>query len=799
MLYFQVKKSQIIDSYKCDEALIEMQTRNRIKVAHSDQGGEFLSNDLTRHQDMRGTKHELTVHDSPQQNGVAEHRMRTCAECVWALLLASGLPWFLWEEAIKHTTWLQNCTPARAINGKTPYEMQHKKKPHLAGIQEFRVAAYIKDLKAGKLYACAKVGRFVGYDLESKGYWIYWPQKQSITIKCNVVFNESDVTANDNIHITVGDAVDKGERDKVLQPPTSNTNAANVPNSAPAPQPKAPDITPEPALQPEPQNSVPFPSEQEPAKELLPEPLQEEDRQLELGRGRRIQKKPPGAYKWMAQGLPPLDANIADLQNNIPEDKEDWEVELPPDFALIGALGTEPKSLDDVLSGPHAKEWQTMLDYKIGQLKKLGTWVIEDLPKGHNVISCSAMLKEKCSPDGEITSYWVHIVAGGHRQVQGVNYSETFLSMAKMPTIQVILANAATQDWEIEHADVKSAYLNATLKETIYMKLPWGVLKPGEEGKVCHLVKGLYGLKQAGHGWYQEMSWVLVKDLGFTRSTVDHLVFFWHSSDEHTIIAVATDDMAVTSKQAEDVTRFKADIQHYWEITDNRPICWFLGFQILCDHTAQTISINQSMYIQAMVNKFRLTNSAPVTTPMVTGATFLTADSPSTPTQVARVRGIPYAEVISSALWPVVVSRPDAAFAVSTLLQFIQNPGPTHWEELKHVIIFLSSTKDLWLTFGRRSKPAVEGFCDADWGGQKHHHSISGYLFHMGAGAISWSSKKQHVVALSSTEAEYITQTHMAKEALSLCSFLWELRSMPDDPLILNCDNQGVITLAKDN
>ena len=135
-----------------------MQTRNRIKVARSDRGGEFLSDDLTWHQDMRGTKRELTVHDSPQQNGIAERGMCTRAECAQALLLASGLPQFLWEEAMKHATWLQNCTPARAIDGKTPYKMQHKKKPHLAGIQEFGVAAYIKDLKAGKLDACTKVG-----------------------------------------------------------------------------------------------------------------------------------------------------------------------------------------------------------------------------------------------------------------------------------------------------------------------------------------------------------------------------------------------------------------------------------------------------------------------------------------------------------------------------------------------------------------------------------------------------------------------------------------------------------------
>ena len=250
------------------------------------------------------------------------------------------------------------------------------------------------------------------------------------------------------------------------------------------------------------------------------------------------------------------------------------------------------------------------------------------------------------------------------------------------------------------------------------MKPPQGVLKPGEEGKVCHLVKGLYGLKQAGCWWNQEMSRVLVKDLGFTHSAVDHSVFFWCSSHKHMIITVAMDDMVVTSKQAEDITRFKADIQHYWEITDNKPIHWFLGFWISCNCTTQTISINQSTYIQAMVNKFRLTNSAPVATPMVTGTTFSTTNSPSTPTQVVHMCGIPYAEVISSALWLVIVSQPDAAFAVSTLSQFIQNPRPTHWEALKCMIVFLGSTKDLWLTFSGGSKPAVEGFCNVDWGGQ---------------------------------------------------------------------------------
>ena len=116
----------------------------------------------------------------------------------------------------------------------------------------------------------------------------------------------------------------------------------------------------------------------------------------------------------MAEGLPLLDANVVELNAEIVEDEDDWEVELPPDFVLIGTLGTEPKSLDDMLSGPHAKEWQTALDYEIGQLQKLGTLVIEDLPKGHTAIPCSVVLKEKRSPNGEITSYQVYIVTGRH-------------------------------------------------------------------------------------------------------------------------------------------------------------------------------------------------------------------------------------------------------------------------------------------------------------------------------------------------------------------------------------------------
>jgi Reverse transcriptase (RNA-dependent DNA polymerase) len=206
-----------------------------------------------------------------------------------------------------------------------------------------------------------------------------------------------------------------------------------------------------------------------------------------------------------------------DSLENLDDDLDDF-YELPPDIALAGHYDTDPKTIDEALRGPNAKEWQEALEYEISQLEKLGTWEVVDLPKGETVIPCSEITRVKRGPDGEVQSYRVRIVAGGHKQIEGINYTETFLAAAKMPTVRVVLANAAHQDWEIEHIDVKSAYLNAPLKEIIYMKPPRSVLKPGQEGKVLRLIKGLYGLKQAGRGWYLEMAGVFMNKMGFEQS-----------------------------------------------------------------------------------------------------------------------------------------------------------------------------------------------------------------------------------------------------------------------------------------
>ena len=171
------------------------------------------------------------------------------------------------------------------------------------------------------------------------------------------------------------------------------------------------------------------------------------------------------------------------------------------------------------------------------------------------------------------------------------------------------------------------------------------------------------------------MAGVFVNKLGFKKSAVDHLVFYRRTKDEHTVIAVATDDMAITSKQLQDVEKLKNELCQHWKISDLGELTWYRGFRVDRDRNARTIAINQQSYIKGMLEKFSLTSAKLVLTPMEPGTKFSNEQCPSTPTQLAKMCGVLYAEAIGSVLWPVMILRPDCAFAVSTLAQLIQNPA----------------------------------------------------------------------------------------------------------------------------
>ena len=189
---------------------------------------------------------------------------------------------------------------------------------------------------------------------------------------------------------------------------------------------------------------------------------------------------------------------------------------------------------------------------EVAAIERMGTWELVDPPPGANIIDSHFILKVKRDENGNISRYKARLVANGRRQREGVDFNKTFTAVAKLPSVQAVLVNAASQGWEIHQIDIKNAYLNAKLTETVYMRPLPGYLKPGQEGEVCKLLKCLYGTKQVGFEWYQTLC-KFFGEIRFTRSSVNHAVFFKLDTDLSSVVSVSTDDMALTGDTIETI------------------------------------------------------------------------------------------------------------------------------------------------------------------------------------------------------------------------------------------------------
>ena len=434
------------------------------------------------------------------------------------------------------------------------------------------------------------------------------------------------------------------------------------------------------------------------------------------------------------------------------------------------------------------------MDEELALMAKYDVWDEVDQPADTNIVGCRWVFRIKRNSSGKILKYRARLVAQGFTQLYGIDFHETFAPVARLSSIRTVIALAASEDWELHQMDVKSAYLNSPIDTAIYMRLPPGY---GSKGKVACVKKGIYGLRQSGNLWHRTLT-IAFKELNLTRSAVDHGVFYVHDNEGTTIVCSSTDDFAITASSTPRMEKFKSDLSNHFEMTDLGELAWILGIRVKRDRISRTITLSQAAYIDSVVKRFNLTDASPLRTPLDLNAQLSKEQSPSTPVQKEDMEKVPYREAIGSLMYAAIGTRPDITFAVTALSQYLQDPGRAHWEQAKRVIRYLKGTRDLELKFG--SSGGVEGFTDASWGNDiDDRHSICGYVFTLNGGAISWSSKKQSVVALSSTEAEYIGITHAAKEATWIRHLLSELYSalILKYPITLYCDNKSAIELVK--
>ena len=275
-------------------------------------------------------------------------------------------------------------------------------------------------------------------------------------------------------------------------------------------------------------------------------------------------------------------------------------------------------------------------------------------------------------------------------------------------------------------------------------------------------------------------------------------MFYTRINGSILVIAAHIDDCVMTGHSGRLITVYKGKLNNKFPLTDLGPINSLLGIQVTRDQAAHTITLSQRSYINSILSRFSLTDAKAYHTPMVPSSSYSMRDSPSSPTDLACMRKVPYREAIGSLMYAAIATHPDIAFAVSTLSRFLENPGEAHWQAVKHVFCYLAGMRDHALTYGAERHELL-GYTDADRASQEHRHTISGFTFLIDGGAVSWMSRKQELVTLSTAEAEYVAATHAVKECIWLHRLIGELFPSLITQTTLHCNNQAALTLAVDD
>ena len=460
----------------------------------------------------------------------------------------------------------------------------------------------------------------------------------------------------------------------------------------------------------------------------------------------------------------------------------------------------EPTMLREALDSPDAEQWKQAIEKEVQSLQDMGTYtVIDDLPKGRKAVSSKLVFRVKRNVDGSIERFKARLVARGYSQVPGMDFDETFAPVVKLTSVRILCALASLLKLHFHHLDVDTAFLNGTLQEEIYMRLPQGIGL--NSGKFVRLLRSIYGLKQASRVWNELLDTELGK-LGFKRITADYCIYVYHKGKEICFLAVYVDDMGMLTSNLHFMEKLKKLIGEVFKIKDLGPIKQLLGLAIDYDRETGRLELSQSRYIQQSLERYGCDDGHTHPTPLSSGVKLTKADSPTTPFAIAEMKDYPYQSLIGTLMYAMLGTRPDIAFAVGALSKYSSNPGKGHWNEAVHVLRYLGGTKDLALVFdgsnGADLSSFILGYSDSDWAGDMDtRRSTGGYVFFACGAAISWSSKLQQSPALSSTEAEYMACTCAVQEAIWLRQFLDQLGYHQKNPTQLLGDNQGAIALAK--
>ena len=469
----------------------------------------------------------------------------------------------------------------------------------------------------------------------------------------------------------------------------------------------------------------------------------------------------------------------------------------PPDYFghwvfQVDEKSNEPASFKDALASPDRAEWQNAMEKELESLQTNDVWDLVELPEGRKAVGSKWVFKLKVDADGSVVRHKARLVAQGFSQKFGLDYDETFCPVVRFESVRAAIALGVQNGLKLHQMDVTTAFLNGNLEEEVYMKQPEGFAIKGQEHLVCKLKRSIYGLKQSPRCWNSALDEKL-KKMGFVQSASDPCLYVF-SDGEMFIIAVYVDDILLGGKSDGQMSDVKKALSKQFKMKDMGALHHFLGVKIVRDPRSGDIWIGQQAYSEAVLQKFGMEHAKAVATPVDTSSRLVRATEKCDSVDQAQ-----YQSAVGSLLYLSTRTRPDITYAVSNVARFCAKPTQQHWIAVKRILRYLKGTPNFGLLYSKKSLGDLcVGYSDADWAGDiDDRKSTSGYVFQIGGTAVSWRSKKQTCVALSTAEAEYMALASAAQEAVWMRQLTADLKCESTGPLVIFEDNQAAISMSK--
>ena len=765
-------------------------TKKKLLRLHTDNGGEFINKELEQFLLSNGTESTTTVAGTSEHNSIVERKNRTLQEIARGLLLRAEAPEELWCEAIELAAVIHNNICQASIDYKIPSVLMSGKKRlqfDISQLATFGCNAYVSKPtnQRGHFQSSIEEGIYVGYDWATNSSKILMLKTMKVRHERSVIFHEDKFQflriAKGNIQVEAHNAmVDSSNRHNNLYE-VKKIEAMIYLLGIPwyivywkgYKQPGI--VTPK------------------SMDDQVPDLVREYKDRMNMLMQQAVLKRPDLAGK-MKTNKGPRRVKIANTTTIIKgEDQQSVN-----DYIL-------PRSYDDaVYRHPDKEKWKEAIDKEMDSLLSHEVGHLTTLPNGKKAIGSKWVFAIKRDKDNKIIKWKARLVVQGFSQTYGVDYFDTFAPTVRYKSIKWLLALAAQHDLEIKQIDFDTAFLNAELKEEVYMKLPPGYFPKGyTKETVWRLLRALYGLKQAPREWWKKLGKAL-NELGYYASELDESVYMKIVDDKRIYLTLYVDDtLAFYPKSVESIwLQDKARIAAQFPIKDLQDCEWILNMSVQRDRVNHTLTLSQASYVDLILAGHNVEVSRDFHTPFIQDDLTCTPDPSDTEGNrpLNEREHTEYRQIIGELIYAACITRIDLSYITSLLSRFSSQPYVFHMKGAKRVLNYLQHHSTYKLEF--RRDPAQDKeytiyvYTDSNWASESgDRKSTGGWISSFNGTPVAWQSIKQKTVALSSTEAEYYTLVDAAKEALHIRQW-FKIYTGKIPYIKLLGDNQGSLYLA---